>query len=260
MISGSEYRYIAFKGFMVTVRRVEEILKCGILKGRSVNLLVLVSVYVDVVRCYDLICSVRTLCYAGSVVCCIYECRRILGIRCRSAAVEYLACHQSYSIVVSCSSRNRADSFSVVVGCTDDSCHMGSMAASLGPVQCIACGRLAFAGFAFYEIETISVIYIAVSIIILSCLALNLGRIDPKSVLKVLVHAVDSAIKDSHHYAWVTSGKSPGILYADICSCYGVLGYRLVSCVDEVPLMHVVFIIKRIRRVCRLVCCFCDQT
>ena len=94
----------------------------------------------------------------------------------------------------------------------------------------------------FYEIISVNIIYISVSVIVIA--VLGLLRVGPHVCGKVRMGVLHTFVKHCYHDPRVAGCKFPCISDIDIHSCDSLGGDSLVSVVDEAPLPEEVRVIE----------------
>ena len=90
-----------------------------------------------------------------------------------------------------------------------------------------------------------NVIHISVSVVIDSCRSVLLRLIDPHVVCKVRVGIFHRGVAYCNHNVRGAGCECPCILYAYISSLSCGFGDALVACVQKIPLIAVVWVVKR---------------
>ena len=133
-----------------------------------------------------LLISPAVLCNQGPVLGSILESLLDVSSHIRIIRVYHLERHHFHTRNVRhASSGHSADTDAVVVHCSHCSCYMGAMVHRID------------LGIVRHEIESVHVVHESVAVII-PAVAGNLALVDPDIRLKIRMHAVHSAVDDSH--------------------------------------------------------------
>ena len=121
---------------------------------------------------------------------------------------EYLARYHTYAITLARAASNTADTDTIVVGSSDNTCYVSAMTLVIGSIPRYgAIGR---------EVVAMNIVHIAIIIIIDTLDAICLCLIYPHIIFEVLVRIVHTLIDNGDNNIGTTSRKRPSGIYIGI--------------------------------------------